>query len=86
MTEIIFILFITAQYIHLAFSRYLTNVCGRKKGKREGRAEGKKRGLFSRSGIRCFSHQTPRNSTVKQLKLLTNLVWHHLSTENDTSR
>lgn len=62
----------------------------RRNGRREGTEDGKKTELFSRhfrqSGICWFSHQTPPNSIVKQLKRLTNFVWHHLSMENDKSR
>lgn len=62
----------------------------RKEKQKEGENKEKRERLFSRyfrqSRIRCFPHKTPQKSTIRQLKVSTNFVWHYMLTWYDTNK
>lgn len=87
-------------YKYPAFnSRCQTSVCGKKedrertrKGEKEGGREQTKKkergyflGILGNQEKEIFFHKTSKNTSIRQLKLLPNFVWHHLPTWHNTN-
>lgn len=80
-------------------SRCQTSVCGKKEGrerggkgvKEGGREQRKKKkegyflGILGNQGKEIFFPKTSKNTSIRQLKLLPNFVWHHLPTWHNTN-